>query len=44
MTWLALLLALRGTVFLYQGEELGLPQSTLAFDDLRDPYGLANWP
>lgn len=44
VTWLALLLALRGTVFLYQGEELGLPQSTLAFDDLRDPYGLANWP
>jgi alpha-glucosidase len=35
---------LRGTVFLYQGEELGLPQSTLAFEDLRDPYGLANWP
>ena len=43
-TWLALLLALRGTVFLYQGEELGLPQSTLAFDDLRDPFGIANWP
>ncbi|MFZ4651867.1 MAG: alpha-amylase family glycosyl hydrolase [Rubrivivax sp.] len=44
VTWLALLLALRGTVFLYQGEELGLPQSTLAFEDLRDPYGLAHWP
>jgi alpha-glucosidase len=44
VTWLALLLALRGTVFLYQGEELGLPQSTVAFEDLRDPYGLANWP
>jgi alpha-glucosidase len=44
ITWLALLLALRGTVFLYQGEELGLPQSTLTFEDLRDPYGLANWP
>jgi alpha-glucosidase len=44
ITWLALLLALRGTVFLYQGEELGLPQSTLAFEDLRDPFGLANWP
>jgi len=26
VTWLALLLALRGTVFLYQGEELGLPE------------------
>lgn len=44
VTWLALLLALRGTVFLYQGEELGLPQSTLAPEDLRDPFGLANWP
>ncbi len=44
VTWLALLLALRGTIFLYQGEELGLTQSTLAFEDLRDPYGLANWP
>jgi alpha-glucosidase len=44
ITWLALLLALRGTVFLYQGEELGLPQSTLAFEDLRDPFGIAHWP
>jgi alpha-glucosidase len=44
ITWLALLLALRGTVFLYQGEELGLPQSTLAFVDLRDPFGIAHWP
>lgn len=44
VTWLALLLALRGTVFLYQGEELGLPQSTLAFEDLRDPFGIAHWP
>ena len=35
---------MRGTVFLYQGEELGLPQSSLAFKDLRDPFGLANWP
>ena len=29
ITWLALLLALRGTVFLYQGEELGLPEHML---------------
>ena len=35
---------MRGTVFLYQGEELGLPQSTLAFEDLRDPFGIAHWP
>lgn len=44
VTWMALLLALRGTVFLYQGEELGLPQSTLRFEDLRDPFGIAHWP
>jgi alpha-glucosidase len=44
VTWLALLLALRGTVFLYQGEELGLTQSTVAFEDLRDPFGIAHWP
>jgi alpha-glucosidase len=41
---MALLVALRGTLFIYQGEELGLPQSTLAFEDLQDPFGLANWP
>jgi alpha-glucosidase len=42
--WLFLLLALRGTVFLYQGEELGLPQSEIAFEDLQDPFGKAHWP
>lgn len=44
LTWMALLLALRGTVFIYQGEELGLPQSEVPFERLQDPYGLANWP
>jgi alpha-glucosidase len=44
LTWMALLLALRGTVFLYQGEELGLPQSEVPFERLQDPYGIANWP
>ncbi|RVT82412.1 alpha-amylase family glycosyl hydrolase [Inhella crocodyli] len=43
-TWMALLMALRGTLFVYQGEELGLPQSRLAFEQLQDPYGIANWP
>lgn len=37
-------MALRGTLFIYQGEELGLPQSRLRFEDLQDPFGLANWP
>ena len=39
-----LLASLRGNIFLYQGEELGLPQATLLFDDLRDPEAIANWP
>ncbi len=39
-----LLGSLRGTVCLYQGCELGLDEAELAFDDLRDPYGIAFWP
>jgi alpha-glucosidase len=39
-----LLVSLRGNLFLYQGEELGLPQADLAFEDLRDPEAIANWP
>ncbi len=42
--WLALLVCLRGTVFLYQGEELGLGQSDIAFEDLQDPFGKNHWP
>ncbi len=41
---LALLACLRGTVFLYQGEELGLPQSEVPFEHLQDPFGKAHWP
>ena len=41
---LALLMALRGNVFLYQGEELGLPQAQIPFERLRDPEAIANWP
>lgn len=39
-----LLLSLRGNVFLYQGEELGLPQADVPFDALQDPEAIANWP
>lgn len=38
------LMALRGNVILYQGEELGLEQVHLEFDQLRDPEAIANWP
>jgi alpha-glucosidase len=41
---LLLLVALRGNVFLYQGEELGLPQAEVPYDRLRDPEAIANWP
>ena len=39
-----LLIGLRGNIFLYQGEELGLPQAAIPFDQLRDPEAIANWP
>ncbi|MGK7663616.1 MULTISPECIES: beta-galactosidase BglA [Marinovum] len=35
---------LRGSVCLYQGEELGLPEAEVAFEDLQDPYGIEFWP
>ena len=41
---LALLCSLRGSVCIYQGEELGLPEAELPFHSLRDPYGIAFWP
>ncbi len=41
---IALLLSLRGSVTLYQGEELGLTEAVLDADDLRDPFGIAYWP
>src|SRR5262245_11300064 len=40
----ALLLSLRGSVCIYQGEELGLNEADLAFEDLQDPYGIRFWP
>ena len=41
---LALLMTLRGTIFLYQGEELGLPQGDVPFEKLKDPEGIRFWP
>ena len=42
--YLAILLTLRGSVCLYQGEEIGLPEAYVPFEDLRDPYGIRFWP
>ncbi len=39
-----LLLSLRGNAFLYQGEELGLPQANVPFEALQDPEAIVNWP
>jgi alpha-glucosidase len=41
---MGLLLTLRGSPCVYQGEELGLPESVVAFADMRDPFGLAYYP
>ena len=41
---IALLCALRGSICLYQGEELGLEEAEIAYEDLRDPYGIRFWP
>jgi alpha-glucosidase len=41
---LTLLISLRGNIFLYQGEELGLTQAVIPFERLRDPEAIANWP
>lgn len=40
----ALVASLRGSVCLYQGEELGLPETEVPYDLLQDPYGIAFWP
>lgn len=42
--FMAMLLSLRGSVCLYQGEELGLPEAELEFEQLVDPYGITFWP
>ncbi len=40
----ALLFSLRGSAFLYQGEELGLPEADIEFEDIQDPWGLYLYP
>jgi alpha-glucosidase len=41
---LTLFAALRGNIILYQGEELGLDQVEIPYEQLRDPEAIANWP
>ncbi len=40
----SLLLSLKGSVCVYQGEELGLTEAELRFEELTDPYGINFWP
>ncbi len=41
---LVMLLCLRGTPVLYQGDELALPDAEVPPDRLRDPVGVRYWP
>jgi alpha-glucosidase len=41
---LALLVSLKGTLLLYQGEELGLPEAALRRNQIRDPIGDLYYP
>ncbi|MBL8560639.1 MAG: alpha glucosidase [Gemmobacter sp.] len=43
-TYMSMLVCLRGSLCLYQGEELGLPEAEVAFEELQDPYGIEFWP
>jgi alpha-glucosidase len=40
----AMQISLRGSPSLYQGDELGLPEADIEFEDLQDPYGIEMWP
>ena len=40
----AMISSLRGSICSYQGEELGLTEADVAFEDIQDPYGIAFWP
>lgn len=39
-----LLMCLRGSACIYQGQELGLPEADVPFEALQDPYGIEFWP
>jgi alpha-glucosidase len=40
----AMVCSLRGSVCVYQGEELGLTEADVPYEALQDPYGIAFWP
>ena len=40
----AMLMSFEGTIGIYQGEELGLPETEMEYHELTDPPGLRFWP
>ncbi|WP_137894696.1 alpha-glucosidase family protein [Ramlibacter sp. 2FC] len=40
----AMQLSLRGSPCIYQGDELGLPEAQIAYEQLQDPFGITMWP
>jgi len=40
----ALQMSLRGTPCIYQGDELGLTEADISYEELQDPYGITMWP
>jgi alpha-glucosidase len=40
----AMILSFKGSVCLYQGEELGLPEADILYEELTDPPGIRFWP
>ncbi len=40
----AMLLSFEGSIYLYQGEELGLSETDIEYDELTDPPGFKFWP
>ncbi|MBE9127128.1 MULTISPECIES: alpha-glucosidase [unclassified Coleofasciculus] len=40
----ALLLSLRGSCCIYQGDELGLTEATIPFEKMQDPFGIKGYP
>ena len=40
----ALMMCLRGSTCIYQGEELGFNEANVPFESLQDPYGIEFWP
>ena len=40
----AMQVSVRGTPCIYQGDELGLTEADIAYEDLQDPFGITMWP